>query len=394
MQATYPLASSTWGTDELIAIQEVMDSGRFTMGPKVFAFEKEFATKFGATDAVMVNSGSTANLLMLSLLKWKYNLNKKPNANVIVPAVGWSTTYFPVTQNDFILNFVDVDPNTFNIDVTKIEQAIDGGTVAIMPVNLCGNSCDYDAITLICKKHDLVLIEDNCESMGATYNDKYCGTHGMMGSHSFFFSHHLQTMEGGMICVQNQEDADYLRSLRAHGWCRELPDNSSIFKKTGNFFKDSFTFVTPGYSVRPLEMSGAIGSIQIKKWEDILKKRIENKDYFMSVFADKGYLTLQKEVGNSSWFSFGCVLNGSMEGKRDLLVEQFELLGVESRPLASGNFLAQPVISMLPHTATGNYDAAENIHKNGFWVGNHAVDCKEGIDKMLKAFDNVSMNGQ
>ena len=392
MQTTYPLATSTWGDEELQAIKEVMDTGRFTMGPKVFAFEKEFAKKFGATDAVMVNSGSTANLLMLSLLKWKYNLHKKPNANVIVPTVGWSTTYFPVTQNDFLLNFVDVDPNTFNIDVTKIEQAIDGGTVAIMPVNLCGNSCDYDALKAICTKHNLLLIEDNCESMGATYNDKYCGTHGTMGSHSFFFSHHLQTMEGGMICVQNQEDADYLRSLRAHGWCRELPDNSSIFKKTGDFFKDSFTFITPGYSVRPLEMSGAIGSIQINKWEDILEKRIANKEHFFSLFADTDYLTLQQEVGNSSWFSFGCVLKGPLEGKRDELVKQFNLLGVEARPLASGNFLEQPVLKMLPHIAKGNYETAEDIHKNGFWVGNHAVDCREGIAAMRTAFDNV-LNG-
>ena len=392
MQTTYPLATSTWGDEELQAIKEVMDTGRFTMGPKVFAFEKEFAKKFGATDAVMVNSGSTANLLMLSLLKWKYNLHKKPNANVIVPTVGWSTTYFPVTQNDFLLNFVDVDPNTFNIDVTKIEQAIDGGTVAIMPVNLCGNSCDYDALKAICTKHNLLLIEDNCESMGATYNDKYCGTHGTMGSHSFFFSHHLQTMEGGMICVQNQEDADYLRSLRAHGWCRELPDNSSIFKKTGDFFKDSFTFITPGYSVRPLEMSGAIGSIQINKWEEILEKRIANKEHFFSLFADTDYLTLQQEVGNSSWFSFGCVLKGPLEGKRDELVKQFNLLGVEARPLASGNFLEQPVLKMLPHIAKGNYETAEDIHKNGFWVGNHAVDCREGIAAMRTAFDNV-LNG-
>lgn len=389
MQATYPLASSTWGQEELDAIQSVTDSGRFTMGPRVFQFEKEFAERFGATDAVMVNSGSTANLLMLSLLKWKYKLHLKPNANVIVPTVGWSTTYFPVAQNDFILNFVDVDPNTYNIDITKIEQAIDSNTVAIMPVNLCGNSCDYDALTSICEQHNLVLIEDNCESMGAMYKDKYCGTHGMMGSHSFFFSHHLQTMEGGMICVQNQEDADYLRSLRAHGWCRELPDNSSIYKKTGDFFKDSFTFITPGYSVRPLEMSGAIGTEQLKKWDDILEKRIENKNYFMDMFGNKEWLTVQQECGSSSWFSFGCVLKGPMQGKRDQLVEQFNKLGVEARPLASGNFLAQPVMSQLRHTANGNYDSAENIHVNGFWVGNHAIDCRPGMDKMLEAFDNV-----
>ncbi len=394
MNTTYPLATTSWGTEELEAIQQVIDTGRFTMGPHVFKFEKEFAAYFGATDAVMVNSGSTANLLMLSLLNWKYGLSKKSNANVIVPTVGWSTTYFPVSQNGFKLNFVDVDPETYNIDVTKIEAAINSGTVAIMPVNLCGNPCDFDAIQAICDKHNLMLIEDNCESMGAMYGDKYTGNIGDLGSHSFFFSHHIQTMEGGMICVKNQEDADYLRSLRAHGWCRELPDNSSIYNKTGDFFKDSFTFVTPGYSVRPLEMSGAIGSIQLTKWRDILKARLANKDYFLSVFGDCGFLTVQKELGRSSWFSFGCVLKGEMLNKRDELVVEFNKLGIEARPLASGNFLAQPVMSQLDHIDHGNYEAAENIHTNGFWVGNHAIDCRQGIDKMREAFDNVIMNGQ
>jgi CDP-6-deoxy-D-xylo-4-hexulose-3-dehydrase len=389
MQVTYPLASSTWGDEEVQAIQDVVQSGRYTMGPKVFDFEKQFAKRFGATDAVMVNSGSTANLLMLSLLKWKYKLHENPKANIIVPAVGWSTTFFPVAQNDFILNFVDVDPVTYNIDVAKIQDAIDENTVAIMTVNLCGNSCDYDSIIDICNRHNLRLIEDNCESMGAMYKDKYCGTHGMLGSHSFFFSHHLQTMEGGMICVQDQEDADYLRSLRAHGWCRELPDNSSIYNKTGDFFKDSFTFVTPGYSVRPLEMSGAIGSVQLEKWDSILEARIQNKDYFVKQFSNKDYITIQKEIGQSSWFSFGCVLKGRLEGKRDRVVEEFNKRGIEARPLASGNFLAQPVMKELAHIDHGNYEAAENIHTNGFWVGNHAIDCREGIHAMVHSLEAV-----
>lgn len=389
METTYPLASSTWGQEELDAIQSVIDSNRFTMGSKVFQFEKEFAEKFGATDAVMVNSGSTANLLMVSLLKWKYQLHLNPKANIIVPAVGWSTSYFPIAQNDFILNFVDVDYKTFNIDVNKIEQAIDADTVAIMPINLLGNSCDYDSLKSICKQYDLILLEDNCESLGAMYKDKYCGTHGLAGSHSFFFSHHLQTMEGGMICVQDKDDADYLRSLRTHGWVRELPAYNSVYTKTGDPFKDSFTFITPGYNVRPLEMSGAIGSEQLKKWNNILANRIENKNYFMSLFDNKEWINVQQEVGNSSWFSFGCVLSGSLAGERDHVVQRFYKHGVEARPLASGNFLAQPVISQLKYKALGNYEVAENIHKNGFWVGNHAIDCKHGIDCMYQAFEDI-----
>ena len=153
----YSLASSSWGKEELGAIKKVMDSGRFTMGPMVQEFEKQFAKKFDAENAVMVNSGSSANLLMISLLRWK----KRLTGNIIVPTVGWSTTYFPLPQNNFKPNFVDVDPDTFNIDTTKIESAINNETVAIMPVNLCGNPCDFAKLKDLCKKHDLYLIEDN-----------------------------------------------------------------------------------------------------------------------------------------------------------------------------------------------------------------------------------------
>ena len=159
----YPLATSTWGHEEIDAINEVIKTGRYTMGQRVKQFEKEFAEHFGSKYAVMVNSGSTANLLMISLLKWKYKLSEHPEANIIVPAVGWSTTYFPITQNGFKINFVDVDPDTYNIDTNKIEQAINEHTVAIMPVNLCGNPSDFTTINQICDNYNLFYI---CQFFG------------------------------------------------------------------------------------------------------------------------------------------------------------------------------------------------------------------------------------
>ena len=380
----YPLATSSWGTEEIDAINDVVASGRFTMGEKVATFEKEFAEYFGSKHAVMVNSGSTANLLMVALLKWRHNLTRFEGANIIVPAVGWSTTYFPLTQNGFRVNFVDVDPETFNIDINKIEAAINNHTVAIMPVNLCGNPSNFTEIKRICAKNQLLLLEDNCESMGGKWDNRSLGTLGFAGSHSFFFSHHLQTMEGGMICTPNEGDYHYLKSLRAHGWCRELPDDSEIYTKTGSFFKDSFTFVTPGYSVRPLEMSGAIGSVQLKKWPKLLEGRLDNMRYFKELFEDVPWLRMQQEKhGDSTWFSFGCVLQGVLKGRRDEVIQAFEQGGIEARPLASGNFLNQPVIKMMPHYNHGNYEGAQDIDENGFWVGNHSTDCKAGIFKMF-----------
>ena len=389
----YPLAYSTWGKEELEAIQRVIDSDMYTMGKHVKQFEDEFAKQFGSNHAVMVNSGSSANLLMLSLLKWKYKLT----GNIIVPVVGWATTYFPIVQNGFKINFVDVDPNTWNIDVNKIEEAINPQTCAIMPVNLLGNSCDYSKIIDICTKHNLLLIEDNCESMGAKYNGLYTGTIGLAGSFSFFFSHHIQTMEGGMILCTDKDDADYMRSMRAHGWVRDLPADSHLYKKTGNAFDDNFIFATPGYNVRPLEMSGAIGSVQLTKWNSIMETRLANKEHFLSLFANKSWCRVQKEIGTSSWFTFGIVLDGELKGRRAEVIDALSKAGIQNSPLASRNFLKQPVMRDLDFIVSGQWvnpnkillaseqmTAADDIHNNGFFVGNGSENIKESIDKLYE----------
>jgi len=380
----YPLAYSTWGKEELEAIQKVIDTDMYTMGKHVKLFEQEFAKLFGSKNAIMVNSGSSANLLMLSLLKWKYKLK----GDIIVPAVGWATTYFPVSQNGFKLNFVDVDPNTWNIDVNKIEKAITSNTCAIMPVNLLGNSCDYAKLIEICREYDLMLIEDNCEAMGAKFHDKYCGTVGLAGSFSFFFSHHIQTMEGGMVLTDNKDDADYMRSMRAHGWVRDLPDDSPLYKKTGNPFNDNFIFATPGYNVRPTEMSGAIGSVQLTKWNNIMKTRLANKEQFLSLFANKPWCRIQKEIGTSSWFTFGMVLDGELKGRRAEVIDALSKAGIQNRPLAYRNFLKQPVMRDLDYIDNKNYTAADDIHDNGFFVGNGSKIINEPIDKLYEVISS------
>lgn len=376
----YPLAFSTWGTEEVEAIQKVIDTDMYTMGKHVKQFEDEFAQHFGSPHAVMVNSGSSANLLMLSLLKWKYKLT----GDIIVPVVGWATTYFPVVQNGFRLKFVDVDPNTWNIDVDKLKDAIDGNTCAIMAVNLLGNSCDYTRIKQLCDEHDIKLIEDNCESMGAMHDGKHTGTIGLAGSFSFFFSHHIQTMEGGMVLCQNEDDAQYMRSLRAHGWVRDLPADSHLYKKTGNAFNDNFIFATPGYNIRPLEMSGAIGSVQLKKWPLIEQTRMDNAKHFMNLFQDKPWCRIQRTVGHSSWFTFGIVLDGALKGRRAEIIKALDEAGIQNRPLASRNFLKQPVMRDLDHVTSGDMPAADDIHDNGFFVGNGSKSLIEELDKLYE----------
>jgi|TARA_R110000822_G_scaffold99102_3_gene223725 dTDP-4-amino-4,6-dideoxygalactose transaminase len=382
----YPLACDTWDNREVEAIQEVVKTGRYTMGPYVKKFEKEFCDYFKCNDAVMVNSGSSANLLMLATLALKHKLK----GDIIVPAVSWSTTYYPLQQYGFKLNFVDIDKSTLNIDPSKIEKAITKDTCAIFAVNLLGNSCEYKKINEIAEKHNLMVIEDNCESLGAISDtDIYNGVVGHMGSYSFFFSHHLQTMEGGMIACKSKDDADFIRSLRAHGWCRDLPDDNTIYKKSGDTFVDSFTFITPGYSVRPLEMSGAIGSVQLKKWPEMREQRVKNAEYFKQKFKDLPDVQLQEEVGNSSWFGFSMVFNGNLSGKRAKIVEKFKENEIESRPIVAGNFMKNPVIKYLDYIDNKDYNVADYIHDNGLFIGNDVRDLKENIDMVYNIIKDI-----
>lgn len=387
----YPLASDTWDHREVEAIQAVIRSGRYTMGPMVAKFEREFAANFGSRNAVMVNSGSTANLLMVGsvVLNPKYDLS--PGDEVIVPAVSWSTTYFPLTQYGLKLIFVDIDKDTLNLDSDKVEAAISPKTKAILAVNLLGNSCCWNRLRSIAAARDLILLEDNCESLGATYEGRALGTIGSVGTFSFFFSHHMQTMEGGMLLTNDSELAEYMRSMRAHGWIRDLPHANSLHVKSGDPFEDSFKFVLPGYSVRPLEMSGAVGSAQLQKLPAMLEARRRNSYMFQGCFGRNPNIRLQKEVGNSSWFGFSMVLQGSLAGRRKELIKALTAAGIETRPIVAGNFTKNPVITMCPHEVRGGLPAADDIDANGFFVGNDSRDLSEEIlhlESAIRAFES------
>ena len=210
-----------------------------------------------------------------------------------------------------------------------------------------------------------------------------------MGSFSFFFSHHMQTMEGGMIVCHDKDDYDFIRSLRAHGWCRDLPDDNNLYDKTGDPFKDSFTFITPGYSVRPLEMSGAIGSVQLKKCDKFIEERRNNAKYFVEKFSKLDNVIIQQEIGKSSWFGFSVILKDKLSGKRDEVIKKLTELGVETRPIIAGNFMKQPVIDYFTYIGRGTYDNADYLHDNGFFMGNDVTNLKENIDMVFNALQKI-----
>ena len=250
MTIRFPLATATWGKEEQAAMQRVIASGMYTMGVNVQGFENVFAKYVGSKHCVMVNSGSSAILLMVAALFYTRNskLKLQRGDEVIVPAVSWSTTYYPLYQYGLKIKFVDIDLRTLNYDLDQLEQAVTDKTRAIMAVNLLGNPNDFGRIQKIIGSREIVLMEDNCESMGAKFQGKHTGTFGVMGGYSSFFSHHISTMEGGLIVTDNEELYHILLSLRAHGWTRNLPKNNWVCsEKSDNPFEESFRFVLPGY---------------------------------------------------------------------------------------------------------------------------------------------------
>lgn len=379
----YKLASSTWDEKELGAIQAVIDKDIYTMGDSVRKFEEDFSNYLDTKYCVMTSSGSTANLLAVAALFFTKNPKLKRGDEVIVPAVSWSTTYFPLQQYGLKLKFVDIDLETLNYDLEALEEAISDTTKMIMVVNLLGNSNDFDKINELIKDKDVFLIEDNCESMGATYKNKQAGTFGVMGTFSTFFSHHMATMEGGFVTTDDEELYHILLSIRAHGWTRNLPKKNLVSDKSDDWFEESFRFVLPGYNVRPLEMSGAIGIEQLKKLPSFIENRRKNAEFFVELFKDHKDFIIQKEISKSSWFGFSLIIKPESDLNRKDLVNKLYDKGIECRPIVTGDFTQNEVMKYFDYEIHGELKNAKYLHENGLFVGNQQVLIKEEIQYLF-----------
>ena len=387
MSYKFPLATATWGQEEQDAMQRVIASGMFTMGANVQAFERDFAQYVGSKHCVMVNSGSSAILLMVAALFYTKNANLKLSRGdeVIVPAVSWSTTYYPLYQYGLKIKFVDIDLSTLNYDLDQLEQAVTDKTRAIMAVNLLGNPNDFFRIQQIIGERNIVLIEDNCESMGAKFQGKHAGTFGVMGGYSSFFSHHISTMEGGLIVTNDEELYQILLSLRAHGWTRNLPKfNLVCGEKSDDPFEESFRFVLPGYNVRPLEIEGALGVEQVKRLPLLISERRKNGKIFQKTMIDHPDIMIQKEIGESSWFGFSLVLRPGSRLTRKKLLQKLNVIGFECRPIVAGNFAKNEVVKYFDSEVHGSLKNAEHIDKNALFVGNHHYSIEDAFVALSK----------
>jgi CDP-6-deoxy-D-xylo-4-hexulose-3-dehydrase len=385
----YELATSSWGQEEIDAMQGVISSGFFTMGENVKAFEQEFATYFGKKYGIMVNSGSSANLIAVAALFFKKDKPLKRGDEVIVPAISWSTTYHPLQQYGLKLRFVDVSLETLNVDETQLEAALTPNTKAIVAVSILGNPAALDVMRAFADKHGLYLIEDNCESMDAELNGQKAGTFGDLNTFSFFFSHHISTMEGGIVLTDDLELFHLCRSLRAHGWTRDLPPDSPLFESRGNDFYEAYRFILPGYNVRPLELEGAIGRVQLKKLPGMTEQRRKNWALFQSLFGNDERFIIQKENGKSSAFSLTIILNPALNPNREKVFAALKEADIGYRIITGGCFLRHDVLEYYDYEIVGEIKNAYIAHDYGFFVGNHPHDLTPQLQRLHEVLNAV-----
>ncbi|MEC7691412.1 MAG: DegT/DnrJ/EryC1/StrS family aminotransferase [Pseudomonadota bacterium] len=390
----YELAVPTWGQEELDALNTVIRSGYFTMGKKVAEFEQAFADYHGVKHGIMVNSGSSANLISTAALFFKKDRPLQRGDEVIVPAISWATTFHPLQQYGLKLRFVDVSLEDLNVDITKLESAINENTRMIVGVSILGNPAALDKMRALADKHDLYFLEDNCESMDAEINGKKAGTFGDLNTFSFFFSHHISTIEGGMILTDNDELYELCRCLRAHGWSRDLPEDSLLYERRSNDMYEAYRFLLPGYNVRPTELNAAVGLEQLKKLPGFTAARQKNWALFTSLFADDERFIIQKENGKSSCFSFTIILNPEINLDRDAIFQALTDADIGFRIITGGNFLRHDVIKYYNFTTEGEIKNAEIAHDYGFFVGNHPFDLSEQIETLYRVLDNSAKGKQ
>ena len=380
----YELASSSWDGEEQEAIRRVVESGRFTMGENVREYEEAFAKTVGSRHCVAVNSGSSANLLAVAALTLRRENPLRRGDEVLVPALSWPTTYTPFHQYGLKMRFVDIDRHTLNYDLEALAAAVTPQTRAIAVVNILGNPNDFDAVKRIADSHGLVLIEDNCEALGAEWRGRQTGTFGAVGTFSTFFSHHMSTMEGGVVATDDDEIYHILLSIRSHGWTRHLPRHNLVCEKGDDPFEESFRFVLPGYNVRPTELTGAIGLAQLKKLPGFIAARRKNAERFLELFGEDGRFIVQRELGKSSWFGFSLVARDGAEGRREAL-RRLAAAGIETRPIVAGNFARKEVVRYFDCTIPPQLPNADFVDAGGFFVGNHQFDISDRLELLRSA---------
>ena len=395
-----PLALASLTESDVSEAISVLKSGNLTMGNKVLEFENRMATYLKVDHFVMVNSGSSANLLIFEYLLRSSDRKKRlrKGDGVLVPAIAWPTTVWPIIQLGLRPVFVDVDRETFQLDLNCAQEIIDSSEKpikALFPIHPLGLCLDHELLESFRESNDLVLVSDVCESLGSWRKGIHAGTSSLAASFSFYFSHHITTMEGGGICTNSLDVANDLRSMRSHGWSRNRTD-AQIWTEGISAPEAKFLFVTTGYNVRPTEIQAAIGLNQVTNIDSYIEKRRSLAQKALSACENSpirlmGSEYLDSESSEShSWMMLPFAVKDSRVTKFQVQ-EYLEQLGIETRPVLTGNFLQQPAMKEIDELdLSGDFTNTNWVADNCFLVGAHHDYSEEQINYLMKALRESS----
>tara|TARA_Y100001958_G_C21210365_1_gene536151 strand:- start:240 stop:1520 length:1281 start_codon:yes stop_codon:yes gene_type:complete len=372
----FPLKDSTFRSKDLIEGIKVIFSRNVTMSKVTKKFETVFSKKMKSPYSLMLNSGSSANLLAFQCLINPYRKKRlKKGDHVLVPSICWPTSFWPIIQSGLKPIFVDVDKYSFNIDLKDLKRKITKKTKALMLIHVLGNSTNMEKLNNILKKNKIILVEDTCESIGAKYKKKFLGTFGDFSTFSFYFSHQISSVEGGMICCKTKEDEDILKALRSHGWSKDLSNQKKLERK----FKDinkNFFFVNSGYNLRPTDIQAAIGLSQFRSLNNFIKiRKINRNKIIKKIMQDSRWNNqvrfLEKtENVDPSWFGLTMLIDKKFKKKKKSILARLDKMGIENRPIISGNFLKQPALKKYKFSQKSrDFPNANYVHEFGFFVG-------------------------
>jgi CDP-6-deoxy-D-xylo-4-hexulose-3-dehydrase len=367
-------------------VQSLIDSSLdfwLTEGRFARQFEKEFARFFNMRHSILVNSGSSANLLALtsltsSLLKER---QLQPGDEVITVATGFPTTVNPIFQNGLVPVFLDVDIPTYNIDVSQLEAALSEKTRAVMIAHTLGNPFDLKTVTEFCKKHDLWLVEDCCDAVGALYDNRMVATFGDIATVSFYPAHHITMGEGGALLTDKPKLKKIVESFRDWGrdcWCEPGKDNTCYKRfdwQLGNLpqgYDHKYTYSHIGYNLKATDMQAAVGVSQLKKLNGFIEKRRENFDYLTELLSPlQEFFILPKATRNStpSWFGFLILVRPEAPFSRDELVRHLEAHKIGTRLLFGGNLIRQPAYRGKEYRVVGDLKNSDEVMRRVFWIG-------------------------
>ena len=383
----HPLSMATFGSEEILEALDSMCSFRTTMWEKTAKFEEQFAAWTGSNGAVMVNSGSSADLLLSFLLADPHHPFVKRGSTVLVPAVTWPTQIWSLMMAGFNVELVDVDPGTLNIDIADLTRKLTPEVSAVSLVHLMGNPCRMGEILPLCKSHGVAIVEDCCEALGARWRGHHVGNFGIGGTYSFFFAHHMTTMEGGMVTVNDPALIDRLRVLRAHGWVRNL---SAPPKEIESLDVDPrYAFVNWGFNLRPTELQAGFGLRQLEKLPAFNARRAELSKRFYAWVDTSRWLTRPRVEpdATASWMAMPLMVDAAAPFTRKDLVDHLEREGVETRPVVTGNVARQPVAKAFASLTKHPLPGADAVHERGFYVGLSPIMTAAGIDRLIETFD-------